>query len=185
MADHRVDFDCESSEITRCGNEHRKFIPTSVYPAKDGFIYMAIGSDLQWRRLTEIAIFAPIASAARATNEGRMRERGEIVRAIGAITIQHPVSELLAAIRAATIPVTQIRDIREVRELPQLRGRLTATELPGGRRIHMQPLAVDGTGLRTDLAFPPKYSADTRRILGEAGCSDAEVAELANSGVIP
>jgi itaconate CoA-transferase len=27
-----LDFDCQPDEITRCGNEHRKFIPTNVYP---------------------------------------------------------------------------------------------------------------------------------------------------------
>jgi crotonobetainyl-CoA:carnitine CoA-transferase CaiB-like acyl-CoA transferase len=66
-----LDFNCDPSEITRCGNEHRKFIPTNVYPTADGFIYMAIGSDVQWRRLTEIPWFAPVANAVRATNEGR------------------------------------------------------------------------------------------------------------------
>ena len=53
-----IDFDCEPSEITRAGNEHRKFIPTNVYPTKDGFIYLAIGSDVQWRRLTAVPKFA-------------------------------------------------------------------------------------------------------------------------------
>ena len=46
-----VDFDCDPSEITRAGNEHRKFIPTNVYPTRDGFVYLAIGSDVQWKRL--------------------------------------------------------------------------------------------------------------------------------------
>jgi itaconate CoA-transferase len=67
-----LDFDCDPSEVTRCGNEHRKFIPTNVYPTADGFIYMAIGSDVQWRRLTEIPWFAPVATPVRATNEGRV-----------------------------------------------------------------------------------------------------------------
>ena len=56
-----VDFGCEPNEITRAGNENRKFIPTNVYPAKDGFVYLAIGSDLQWARLTGIPGFAALA----------------------------------------------------------------------------------------------------------------------------
>ena len=78
-----IDFDCDPSEITRAGNEHRKFIPTNVYPAKDGFVYMAIGSDVQWKRLSELPRFASIANAARVTNEGRAREREAIYRDIG------------------------------------------------------------------------------------------------------
>ena len=50
-----VDFDCDPSEITRAGNEHRKFIPTNVYPTRDGFVYLAVGSDAQWKRLTDDA----------------------------------------------------------------------------------------------------------------------------------
>ncbi|MCL4744288.1 MAG: CoA transferase, partial [Burkholderiaceae bacterium] len=46
-----LDFDCDPSEVTRSGNEHRKFIPTNVYPTREGFVYVAIGSDVQWRRL--------------------------------------------------------------------------------------------------------------------------------------
>ena len=70
-----VDFDCEPCEITRAGNEHRKFVPTNVYPTQGRLLYIAIGSDVQWRRLTEIPKFTPIANEVRKTNEGRAQER--------------------------------------------------------------------------------------------------------------
>ena len=62
-----IDFGCEPNEITRAGNRHRKFIPTNVYPAADGFVYLAIGSDVQWKRLTDSPKFASIANSVRAT----------------------------------------------------------------------------------------------------------------------
>jgi crotonobetainyl-CoA:carnitine CoA-transferase CaiB-like acyl-CoA transferase len=34
-----LDFDCDPSEVTRCGNEHRKFIPVNAYPTEDGFVF--------------------------------------------------------------------------------------------------------------------------------------------------
>lgn len=180
-----LDFGCEPNEVTRAGNHHRKFIPTGVYPASDGFVYLAIGSDAQWRRLTTIAKFAPAANPVRATNEGRQLERATIHRELAAITSRHPAERLLADLKAATIPATRIFDIRQVRELPQLSGCLTRTELPDGRPVRMQPLAVDVPGARTTFSFAPSYSGDTRRILGEAGCSGRELAELARAGVIP
>ena len=179
-----VDFGCEANEITRAGNEHRKFIPTNVYPAKDGFVYLAIGSDLQWKRLTESAKFAGVANDVRRTNEGRHRERESIHRDMAAVTRQHPVDELLADLRAAKIPATRIFDIRQVRELPQLLDRFTRTHLPDGRPVRMQPMAVDVPGARAELAFPPKYGSDTRRVLVEAGYGDADVSALARDGVI-
>ena len=179
-----IDFGCQPGEITRAGNEHRKFIPTNVYPARDGFVYLAIGSDAQWRRLTAIPKFAAVANELRMTNEGRHREREQIHRDMAAVTARHAVEEILADLRAATIPATRILDIRQVRELPQLSGKLTRTTMPDGRRARMQPLAVDVAGSRDELAFPPKYGADTRRVLGEAGFHSDDVDALAAAGVI-
>jgi len=179
-----IDFGCQPGEITRAGNEHRKFIPTNVYPASDGYVFLAIGSDVQWRRLTAIPKFAPVANEARATNEGRHREREAIHRDMAAVTSRHGADEILADLRAATIPATRILDIRQVRELPQLRDKLTRTVLPDGHVVHMQPMAVDVPGSRTELPFPPKYGADTARVLAEAGYSADEVDALRSKGVV-
>jgi crotonobetainyl-CoA:carnitine CoA-transferase CaiB-like acyl-CoA transferase len=179
-----IDFGCQPNEITRAGNEHRKFIPTNVYPTSDGYVFLAIGSDVQWRRLTAIPKFAPVANEVRATNEGRHRERESIHRDMAAVTSRYPADEILADLRAATIPATRILDIRQVRELPQLRDKLTRTTMPDGRAIHMQPMAVDVAGARTELPFPPGYGADTQRVLGEAGYSADEVQALRGAGVV-
>jgi crotonobetainyl-CoA:carnitine CoA-transferase CaiB-like acyl-CoA transferase len=179
-----IDFGCQPNEITRAGNEHRKFIPTNVYPAKDGFVYLAIGSDVQWRRLTASEKFKSLANDVRATNEGRHIEREAIHRDMAALTINHAVDDILADLRAATIPATRILDIRQVRELPQLAGKLTQTTLPDGRKVHMQPMAVDAVDRPTSLPFPPKYGGDTRRVLTEAGYGAAEIDALAAAGAV-
>jgi crotonobetainyl-CoA:carnitine CoA-transferase CaiB-like acyl-CoA transferase len=179
-----IDFGCEPNEITRAGNEHRKFIPTNVYPTSDGFIYMAIGSDVQWQRLTASAKFACVANEVRSTNEGRHHEREAIHRDMAAVTNKHPMHEILADLRAATIPATRIFDIRQVRELPQVREKLTRTAMPDARVVHMQPMAVDLEDACTELHFPPGYGADTRRVLAEAGYLGADMDALAGAGVI-
>ena len=179
-----VDFGCRDDEITRAGNEHRKFIPTNVYPASDGFIYLAIGSDVQWRRLCAIPKFAAVANEARATNEGRHAEREAIHRDMAAVTARHPAETLLADLAAATIPATRINGIRAVRELPALRDRLTRTVLPDGRGVQMQPMAVDLTDARSELPFAPRYGEHTRRVLADAGCSAAEVDAWIDAGVV-
>lgn len=179
-----IDFGCQPNEITRAGNEHRKFIPTNVYPAKDGFIYLAIGSDVQWRRLTGSEKFKSLANDVRATNEGRHIERDSIHRDMAAVTINYEADELLADLRAATIPATKIFDIRQVRELPQLADKLTRTVLPDGRVVHMQPMAVDVPNASLELPFPPKYGHDTRKVLAEAGYTTGEIDALAASGAV-
>lgn len=179
-----VDFDCQPNEITRAGNEHRKFIPTNVYPAADGFVYMAIGSDVQWRRLTEIPKFAAIANETRKTNEGRHKERARIHADIAAVTHEFPAAEIAADLKRATIPNTLILDIPMVRDLPALQGRLTTTVTPSGKTIRMQPPAVDRADARTALPFPAKYGEHTRAVLREAGFPDGDVDALKTAGVI-
>lgn len=179
-----VDFGCAPGEITRAGNEHRKFIPTNVYPARDGFVYLAIGSDVQWRRLTATPMFAPVANEVRLTNEGRHAEREAIHRDMAAVTQQHAADDVLAVLRGATIPCTRIFDIPQVRELPAIASRLTHSTLPDGRAIGMQPMAVDVAGARTELPFAPKYGQHTRALLAEAGLSAAEVQALHEAGVV-
>ncbi len=174
-----LDFDYEPAEITRCGNEHRKFIPTNVYPTADGFIYMAIGSDVQWKRLAEIPKFLSIGSATRATNEGRHRERNAIHRDVAAVTSRFATGEIAADFRDATIPHAPIHDIPAVRDMEAVRRRLTTTRMPGGKLVHMQPMAVDVPGAASgEMSFPPRYGQQTDAVLREAGCRTEEIAAL-------
>jgi crotonobetainyl-CoA:carnitine CoA-transferase CaiB-like acyl-CoA transferase len=94
------------------------------------------------------------------------------------------MEQLLADLRAATIPATRIFDIRQVRELAQLSDKLTRTAMPDARVVHMQPMAVDVEGARTELPFSPRYGADTRQVLAEAGYATAEIEALAGAGII-
>jgi crotonobetainyl-CoA:carnitine CoA-transferase CaiB-like acyl-CoA transferase len=179
-----VDFGCQPDEITRAGNEHRKFIPTNVYPTSDGYVFLAIGSDVQWRRLTAIPKFACVANEVRATNEGRHAQREAIHADIGAVTRAHSADEILADLKGATIPATRIQDIRQVRELGPLADRLTRTVMPDGRVVRMPPMAVEIAGTHSELAFPPKYGQHTRSVLAEAGLTGDEVQALYGAGVV-
>ena len=140
---------------------------------------------MQWRRLTGVARFAPLATRERETNEGRIRDRKALTIDISAITATAGTEQIMADLRAATIPNARINGVAAVRELEALRERLTATTLPGGKRVRMQPMAVDLPGAPREFAFPPKYGEHTRPVLREAGFSDAECRALAGAGVIP
>ena len=45
-------------------------------------------------------------------------------------------------------------------------------------------MAVDAADRPTALPFPPKYGADTRRVLTEAGYGAAEIDALAAAGAV-
>lgn len=179
-----LDFDCDDSEISRSGNEHRKFIPTNVYSTRDGFIYLAIGNDGQWQRLTSIPKFASVANEVRVTNNGRLDERQDCYRDIGAITSQYTTAELVDDFTQATIPHAVINSIRQVRNLEALSDKFTTTTTPDGKTIHLQPLATDMSDAVMDLPFPPKYGEHTLSVLRESGHDAAQLEELVAAGIV-
>jgi crotonobetainyl-CoA:carnitine CoA-transferase CaiB-like acyl-CoA transferase len=173
-----LDFDCDPSE-------HRKFIPVNAYPTRDGFILVAVGNDLQWKRLTDIPEFASLSAPGRQTNTGRHAERQAIHREMAGVTARYPTAEWAERFAASHIPHAPIRTIQEVRDTDALGGKLTTTRTPDDRTIHLPPLAVDLEDARTEYAFAPRYSEHTRPVLAEAGLPESEIAKLADAGIIP
>ena len=179
-----IDLDCDPEEITRWGNAHRKFIPTNVYPTSDGYIYVAVGSNAQWRRLTGIERFVPVGKdGARNTPDARYAEREAIYREIGEITKQATFATLSEEFSAAQIPNTPINDIPRVHEMPAVRSKMVRTVLPTGQALRLQPRAVDMPD-RPDEFYPPRgYGEDTRAVLGEAGYAGSEIDGLIEAGI--
>jgi len=172
-----------ASEIRRSGNEHRQFIPTNAYRTRDGFVYLAIGSDLQWSRLVAQPMFASLADAKYATNEGRRADKVALHAAMTAITSSHATKDVDATLTAASIPHAPITPIDAVLELPFLANRLLQTITPDGRAVRLPPPAVE-TGRDRTLPFAPSYGEHTSAVLSEIGLSNEEIATLRRSHVI-
>jgi len=178
-----IDFDADPEEYSRWGNAHRKFIPTNVFPTSDGFIYMAMGSNTQWRRLTAIPRFTGLASDQRTTNDQRYADRHAIYKELGEATSTGTTDEVEADFAAAGIPNARINTVPQAREMPAIASRLTRTHLPNGKEIRMQPMAVDMPHAKRDVAFPPKYGEHTDQVLMEAGFTEAECKHLRETGI--
>jgi len=177
-----IDFDADPEEYSRWGNAHRKFIPTNVYPTKDGFIYMAMGSNMQWKRLTAVPRFASLAGDHRNSNEDRYADRAEIYKDVTEATSKGTTAEVEADLTAAGIPNARINTVPMAREMPAISSKLTRTHLPDGKEINMQPMAVDMPHAKRDVAFAPKYGEHTDKILMEAGFTEADCAALREAG---
>ena len=180
-----LDFDCDPTEVTRCGNEHRKFIPVNAYPTNDGFILLAIGNDLQWERLTGLAPFEALANTRRKTNAGRHKQRQAIHRQVTDVTLRHTTAELTGMFASANLPHARINTIDQVRNTDAIRPKLTTTRTPDGKLVHLPPLAVDIEDAPNDYPFAPRYSEHTTSILAEAGLTERTIAELEADGIIP
>lgn len=179
-----LDFDPDPAEVTRCGNQHRKFIPTDTFKTKDGHIYIAVGNDIQWKRLTDLPKFAPAVTQDRITNAGRHREREEMYEDLRRVVSQYTNAELTKDLESARIPFSKVNNVHQVRKLDAIRSRLTKSVTPDGKEFLMQPMATDMEGAMTTLPFPPAYGEHTQAVLLEAGYSIAEFQGFRETGIV-
>ncbi len=182
-----LDMGCEPDDIRRSGNEHRQFIPVNSYPTRDGFIYMAIGSDAQWARFREHPMFVSLADKCFLTNEGRRANKEELHRRIGEVTGEHSAEAVASALAAAAIPHSNITKIEDVVDLPVFADSALRTIIPGGGEVRLPPPAVSTDHLdrsNRELPFSPAYGENTDAVLSEIGLDSTEIEKLRSSGVV-
>jgi crotonobetainyl-CoA:carnitine CoA-transferase CaiB-like acyl-CoA transferase len=174
-------------EIRRHGNRHRQFIPVDAFPTSDGFIYIAIGSDVQWTRFTETPMFGPLARDNWMSNEGRRETQAELHASIGQITAKNVSRDIAKVLQNAGIPHSPITPIEQVADLEFVKNNALKTVAPDGKEIRLPPPAVMTEHLEStnrEIPFAPSYGQQSDSVLLEAGMSEPEIAELRAKGVV-
>lgn len=182
-----LDMGSPPSELRRSGNEHRQFIPVNAYKTKDGYIYIAIGSDIQWQRFVRQQLFSLLNQERFTSNEGRRKHKAELHNLIEQITRGHTSSEIAEALSAAAIPHSQITPIEDVPSLPFVKTKALKTMTPDSRTVRLPPPAVQTEHLESiagTLPFAPSYGEHTNALLEEIGLSSSEIAQLREQGVV-
>ena len=162
--------------------------PSNAYRCRDGQVLVAGNGDSIFRRLM-VAISRPDLAERPdlASNTGRVASVAEIDGAIGQWTSERTVSEVLAALDAAQVPVGRIYTARDIAEDPHYRARemiLTQrtregydVEVPG----IVPKLSVTPGGVRSPA---PRLGEDTDAVLRELGHTDEQIAALRQRGLI-
>ncbi|HEN21398.1 MAG TPA: CoA transferase, partial [Desulfobacteraceae bacterium] len=88
--------------IKRRGNTHEFFAPVSVYKTANGFVYLAVGNDRQWKSLVSLEIFKGLDSQEYEKNYGRIKDVENLNRLINGITSQHTSEELIDLFNSIT-----------------------------------------------------------------------------------
>ena len=175
--------------MTRRGNTHEFFCPVSVYPTNNGFVYLAVGNDRQWKSMVSLEMFASLDRPQYAKNAGRIADVKNLNRAISAITRQHSSEELLEKLNAITVPASKIKTIREVvadplvaRRLLFARDPVSATRITLAPPPHTTPF-TEQSG--RELSFPPRFGQHNSEIYGGVlGRSASELVDLKARGII-
>ncbi len=95
----------------RMGSAHPNLVPYRAFPALDGDIAVAVGSDAQWSTLVNALDIDVPHDARWDTNAGRIHDRERVEASVAAALVKHPRSvleDLLVGIPSA--PVNSISD---------------------------------------------------------------------------
>jgi formyl-CoA transferase len=174
--------------VTRRGNTHQYFAPVSVYPTADGFVYMAVGNDRQFKSFVGMPEFASLDKPAYEKNLGRIRDVANLNAAIAAITRTLTSDELISKMRAIKLPVSKIQTIPEVAADPMVAPTLLKSVDPEtGLILTLAPPPHPTEFLaasQNTLSFPPRFGQHNAQILGQLGYGAEELAGFKEKGVI-
>ena len=176
-------------EISRRGNTHQFFAPVCLYETKDGWVYIAIGTDRQWESLVHLPGYEHLEKGKYKTNTGRCAESDYIIQEIQRIVREKTSEELLEQMSSAGIIAGKARTLREVSEDPLVQNKkLTSKDIKTDTEIVLASAPFITPYLQSEvqrLRFPPRLGEHNEAIYGgDLGMSRNRIAELKEKGMI-
>ncbi len=178
-----------SGEVpTPQGSGTAMIAPYQAFPAVDGHVMIAAGSDVQFARLAQ-ALGAPgLADDERfRDNPGRVRHRTALVAALAALTRERKVAELVAVLRRHGVPSAPVLAIDAVLAEPHTResGVLVTAAHPRLGELTGVGLPIQWDGRRPGVRrVPPRLGEDSEDILTWLGYTRDDVRGLRTQRVI-
>ena len=175
-------------KMTRKGNTHEFFCPVSVYRTKDGFIYLAVGNDRQWKSITALAPFKSLDRPDYERNAGRIADVDNLNHEIDQITKGLTSEALINMFKSITVPISRIKTIPEVVDDPLVKRRLLFSHDPQtGEKItlapppHMTSFLLESN---RELSFPPRFGEHNGEVFGALGVGEDELGRLRKKKII-
>jgi len=175
--------------ISRRGNTHEFFSPVSVYKTSNGFVYLAVGNDRQWKSMVSQSMFKSLAKEEYNNNQGRIADVVNLNKAINAITEKHTSEELIELFNSITVPISKIKNVNEVVEDPLVERRiLTCKDPKTGTKVTLAPPPNMTPFLEEcdqKLSFPPRFGEQNQEIYGDVlGYDEATLVSFKEKGII-
>ncbi len=177
----------ESQIFSRSGNEHRSFIPCNCYPTKNGYVYLAIGNDIQWRKLTEISGFDHLKKPEWERNQGRLLDKNNIYEEIRTGLREYETDEFINVCLKNNLAVSAVNTTKAVSELEFVKNNMMKTQLPSCENVALFP-----TPIRTDfldskknlMKCAPRLGENNEKVYAEIGLSITNIQDLKRDGII-
>ncbi len=173
----------------RFGNAHPNIVPYQVFPTRNGYLALAIGTDNQFQRFCEIVTRGDLWENEHfRTNAGRVQHREELIPILQNLFQERTTDEWINLCVEHKIPVGPINDIPTVLSDPQVISRGMVQEIMHptlGTIQQVGPVAKFSKTPAELHAAPPLLGEHTESILrDEIGYRDSEITQLRTEGVI-
>jgi crotonobetainyl-CoA:carnitine CoA-transferase CaiB-like acyl-CoA transferase len=173
----------------RLGNAHPNIVPYEVFPTQDGYLALAIGSDVQYKRFCEIVQRPDLwENGEYQINAGRVKNRQTLIPKLQDLFRERCTSEWLDLLTENKIPAGPINDIPTLFADPHVMAREMVQEIEHptqGRIKQIGPVAKFSETPAILRQPPPLLGEHTESILkNELGYTNTEITRLRTEGVI-
>jgi crotonobetainyl-CoA:carnitine CoA-transferase CaiB-like acyl-CoA transferase len=167
----------------RTGNDNPNISPYSLYRTRRSALYIAVGNDLQFRRLCDVIGVPELANDERfALNASRVANNAALTPLIESAIAEHDGAQLCDALLKAGVPAGLLQTIPEALQHPHTKHRNMLVAL-GEYRWAGIPVKLSATPGEVRLP-PPQFNQHVDDILAESGFSESEIAALRRDGVV-
>ena len=173
----------------RFGNAHPNIVPYEVFPTRDGYLALAIGTDAQYQRFCEVVERPDLWENEQfQTNAGRVKHRDTLIPILQDLFREWTTATWIELMVKHKIPVGPINDIPTLLADPQVTVREMVQEVEHsslGRIKQLGPVAKFSETPAVLYSAPPLLGEHTVSILKEEiGYSDEAIEKLRADCVI-
>jgi len=178
-----------NQRITRSGNTHQFFAPVSVFKTKNGYIYIAVGNDRQWKGMVGLPLFQALDKPEYEKNEGRINDVANLNQSLSKIFSNISSEEAIELFNQIGLPISNINTVPEVLEDPLIKRRLLKSKDPrSGLELTLAPPPYVTPFLESmdmTLSFPPRFGGQNKEIYCDMlGYTEDDLATFREKGII-
>ncbi len=159
LANQALNYLVSGKPPKRMGNAHPNIVPYQVFPASDGHLIIATGSQAQWAKMCQVLGLDGLIDDERfRTNADRVTNRDELAALISARTSQRTRDGMLAELEKVFVPAGPINTVEDTFNDPQIVHRGLRIDVPDGDGVMVPsvrtPIVFSESTLKLERASP-------------------------------